>query len=103
MEYRYIGRSGLRVSPVCLGTMTFGSMCDKKEAFAIMDKAYDAGINFLDTAEVYPVPPRDETAGRTEEIVGEWLQEKSRDSLIIATKVAGAASGRVLPPSMPTI
>ncbi|MCF6186803.1 MAG: aldo/keto reductase [Desulfobulbaceae bacterium] len=98
MEYRYIGRSGLRVSPVGLGTMTFGSMCDKKESFAIMDKAYDAGINFFDTAEVYPVPPRAETAGITEEIVGEWLQGKSRDSLIIATKVAGAASGWFVPP-----
>ncbi len=98
MEYRYIGQSGLRVSPVCLGTMTFGSMCDKKEAFAIMDKAYDAGINFFDTAEVYPVPPRAETAGRTEEIVGQWLQGRSRDSLIIATKVAGAASGWFVPP-----
>ncbi|HEB69100.1 MAG TPA: aldo/keto reductase [Desulfobulbus sp.] len=98
MEYKYIGQSGLRVSPVCLGTMTFGSMCDKKEAFAIMDKAYDAGINFFDTAEVYPVPPRAETAGRTEEIVGQWLQGRSRDSLIIATKVAGAASGWFVPP-----
>ncbi len=63
-----------------------------------MDKAYDAGINFFDTAEVYPVPPRAETAGITEEIVGEWLQGKSRDSLIIATKVAGAASGWFVPP-----
>lgn len=98
MEYRYIGQSGLRVSPVCLGTMTFGSMCDKKTSFAIMDKAYDAGINFLDTAEVYPVPPRANTIGITEEIVGEWLQGKNRDSLIIATKVAGAASGWFVPP-----
>lgn len=98
MEYRYIGQSGLRVSPVCLGTMTFGSMCDKKTAFAIMDKAYDAGINFFDTAEVYPVPPRAETVGVTETIVGEWLQGKNRDSLILATKVAGAASGWFVPP-----
>jgi aryl-alcohol dehydrogenase-like predicted oxidoreductase len=98
MEYRYIGKSGLRVSPVCLGTMTFGSFCDKKTAFAIMDKAYDAGINFFDTAEVYPVPPRAESVGITEEIVGEWLQGKNRDSLILATKVAGAASGWFVPP-----
>jgi len=98
VEYRYIGQSGLRVSPVCLGTMTFGSMCDKKTSFAIMDKAHDAGINFFDTAEVYPVPPRAETVGITEEIVGEWLQGKNRDSLIIATKVAGAASGWFVPP-----
>jgi len=98
MEYRYIGQSGLRVSSVCLGTMMFGSMCDKKTAFAIMDKAYDAGINFFDTAEVYPVPPRIESVGITEKIVGEWLQGKNRDSLIIATKVAGAASGWFVPP-----
>ncbi len=98
MEYRYIGQSGLRVSPVCLGTMTFGSMCDKKTSFAIMDKAYEAGINFFDTAEVYPVPPRAETIGITEEIVGEWLQGKNRDSIILATKVAGAASGWFVPP-----
>lgn len=98
MEYRYIGQSGLRVSAICLGTMTFGSMCDKKTAFAIMDKAYEAGINFFDTAEVYPVPPRKETVGLTEEIVGEWMQDKDRDSLILATKVAGAASGWFVPP-----
>lgn len=98
MEYRYIGQSGLRVSPVCLGTMMFGSMCDKKESFAIMDKAFEAGINFFDTAEVYPVPPQAKTYGITEEIVGEWLQGKDRDSLILATKVAGAASGWFVPP-----
>ncbi len=98
MEYRYIGRSGLRVSPICLGTMTFGSVCNKQEAFSIMDKAYDAGINFFDTAEVYPVPPKAETVGITEELVGEWLSGKPRDSLIIATKVAGAASGWFVPP-----
>ncbi|HZF69260.1 aldo/keto reductase, partial [Sulfuricurvum sp.] len=52
MQYRYIGRSGLRVSPICLGTMTFGSQCDEKTAFKIMDKAYEAGVNFFDTAEL---------------------------------------------------
>lgn len=98
MQYRYIGRSGLRVSPLCLGTMTFGSQCSKKTAFEIMDRAYDHGINFFDTAEVYPVPPMAETFGITEEIVGEWLQTKPRDSLILATKVAGSASGLFVPP-----
>lgn len=98
MEYRYIGRSGLRVSPICLGTMTFASQCDEKTAFAIMDKAYDAGINFFDTAELYPVPPTEELAGITEEIVGRWLKTKPRESLILATKVAGAASGWFVPP-----
>lgn len=98
MHYRYIGRSGLRVSPICLGTMTFGSQCDEKNAFAIMDKAYDAGVNFFDTAELYPVPPEAKLAGITEEMVGRWLKTKPRDSLILATKVAGAASGWFVPP-----
>ncbi len=98
MEYRFIGKSGLRVSPVCLGTMTFGSSCDKKTAFRIMDRAYDAGVNFFDTAEIYPVPPKKELVGNTEEIVGEWLQTKPRGSVIVATKVAGASSGWFVPP-----
>ncbi|WP_300360767.1 aldo/keto reductase [Hydrogenimonas sp.] len=98
MRYRYIGRSGLRVSPICMGTMTFGSFCDKNTSFAIMDRAYERGINFYDTAELYPVPPRKSWAGVTEEIVGEWLATKPRDSVILATKVAGAASGWFVPP-----
>ena len=98
MEYRYIGRTGLRVSPICMGTMTFGSQCDEKAAFAIMDKAYDHGVNFFDTAELYPVPPTAELAGLTEEMVGRWLKTKSRESVILATKVAGAASGWFVPP-----
>lgn len=98
MEFRYIGRSGLRVSPICMGTMTFASQCDEKEAFAIMDKAYEAGVNFFDTAELYPVPPTEALAGRTEEIVGRWLKTKPRESVILASKVAGAASGWFVPP-----
>lgn len=98
MEYRYIGKTGLRVSPICLGTMTFGSAIDKKESFKILDKAYEAGINFFDTAEVYPVPPKAEYVGVTEQIVGEWMQTKDRDSIILATKVVGAASGWFVPP-----
>jgi len=98
MEYRYIGKSGLRVTPICLGTMTFGSFTDKKESFRIMDKAYDKGINFFDTAELYPVPPEEKYAGLTEKIVGEWLQTKPRDSIILASKVAGAANGWFVPP-----
>ncbi|PPK62829.1 aryl-alcohol dehydrogenase-like predicted oxidoreductase [Malaciobacter marinus] len=98
MEYRYIGNSGLRVTPICLGTMTFGSTTTKEEAFKIMDKAYDLGINFFDTAELYPVPPNAKDAGITEEIVGQWIKTKPRDSIILATKVAGAASGWFVPP-----
>jgi len=98
MEYRYIGKSGLRVSPICMGTMSFGTWSDKGEAFRILDKAYERGINFYDTAEVYPVPPTAELAGLTEEIFGSWIKTKPRDGLIIATKVAGAASGWFVPP-----
>lgn len=97
MEYRYIGKSGLRVSPICMGTMSFGSWSNKAEAFRILDKSYERGINFFDTAEIYPVPPDASTIGLTEEIFGEWLQDKPRDSLIIATKVSGAASGWMVP------
>ncbi len=99
MQYRYIGKTGLRVSPICLGTMTFGTQTpDEKTAFTIMDKAYEAGVNFFDTAELYPVPPSAKLAGITEEIVGRWLKTKQRESIILATKVAGAASGWFVPP-----
>lgn len=98
MNYRYIGRSGLRVTPICMGTMTFGTSCDKQEAFRILDYVYDKGINFYDTAEIYPVPPSGELAGLSEEWVGEWMATKSRDSIILATKVAGAANGWFVPP-----
>jgi aryl-alcohol dehydrogenase-like predicted oxidoreductase len=98
MEYRYIGRTGLRVTPICLGTMSFGSWSDEKESFKIMDKSIDRGINFFDTAELYPVPPNSKDAGLTEEIIGKWLKGKQRDKIILATKVAGAASGWFVPP-----
>ena len=98
MKHRYIGRSGLRVSPICMGTMSFGTWSDKQESFRILEKAYERGINFYDTAEVYPVPPTAELAGLTETIFGEWIKTKPRDSLIIATKVAGAAAGWFVPP-----
>jgi len=82
-----------------MGTMTFGTQTpDEKVAFAIMDKAYERGVNFFDTAELYPVPPSGELAGITEEIVGRWLKTKPRDSVILASKVAGAASGWFVPP-----
>jgi aryl-alcohol dehydrogenase-like predicted oxidoreductase len=78
--------------------MTFGTQADERSAFEIMDKAYANGVNFFDTAELYPVPPSADKAGETETIVGKWLKDKPRDSLIIATKVAGAASGWFVPP-----
>ncbi|PLY11321.1 MAG: aldo/keto reductase [Arcobacter sp.] len=99
MNYKYIGKTGLRVTDICLGTMTFGTTTSKEEAFKIMDKAYERGINFYDTAEIYPVPPTANLGGLTEEIVGEWLKTKPRESIILATKVAGAASGWFVPPT----
>ena len=99
MDFRYIGKSGLRVSSICMGTMTFGSSASKQEAFKILDKAYENGINFYDTAEIYPVPPKKSYEGTTEIIVGEWLKTKPRDSIILATKVSGAASGWFVPPT----
>jgi len=98
LKYNYIGKSGLRVSNICMGTMTFGKKCNKQISFEILDKAYAAGVNFFDTAEIYPVPPTAETYGVTEEIFGEWLAGKPRDSIILATKVAGAANGWFVPP-----
>ena len=99
MKYRYIGKTGLRVSPICMGTMTFKTQTpDEKTAFAIMDKAYERGVNFYDTAELYPVPPSENLAGLTEEVVGKWLKTKPRDSVILASKIAGAASGWFVPP-----
>ena len=98
MEYRYIGKSGLRVTPICMGTMSFGSWSDKEESFRILDMAYERGINFFDTAEIYPIPPKADYAGLTETIVGEWLKTKPRDSIILASKVTGAANGWFVPP-----
>lgn len=93
MKHRRLGKTGLTVSEVCLGTMTFGSMADEPTSRAILDKAYDGGVDFVDVAEIYPVPPMDDYAGRSEEIVGRWLADKKRDSIVLATKVAGHSGG----------
>ena len=97
MQRRRLGKSAITVSDICLGTMTFGEQADEKESFAIMDRAFDAGVNFFDTAEIYPVPPSVEKAGITEKIVGKWLKDKPRESLIIATKVTGPGHGWFVP------
>lgn len=81
------------VSEIGMGTMTFGSMADQATSLAILDRAFDAGVNFVDTAEMYPVPPRAKWAGRTEEICGKWLAGRPRESVILATKVAGPTGG----------
>ncbi len=98
MKRRQLGQSGLSVSEICLGTMTFGQQADEVKSAKIMDTAYNAGVNFLDVAEIYPVPPSAETVGVTEEIVGRWLKNKPRESVILATKVTGPGHGWFEPP-----
>ncbi|MBL8395361.1 MAG: aldo/keto reductase [Candidatus Accumulibacter sp.] len=93
MQRRQLGNSALQVSEVCLGTMTFGQQNGESAAHAQLDRAFAAGVNFIDTAEMYPVPPRAATCGRTEEIVGGWLLGQARDQVILATKAAGPSRG----------
>ena len=90
MQYRRLGRSDIKVSAICLGTMTWGEQNTQEQGFEQMDYALDQGVNFWDTAEMYAVPPRKETYGRTEEIVGNWFKARGkRNKVILATKVAG--------------
>lgn len=88
MKHTRLGRTGLQVSRLCLGTMTFGYQSDEKTATAIMDKAFDGGITFFDTADVYPLGAPAGSQGRTEEIVGKWLEGR-RDRVVLATKCFG--------------
>ncbi len=91
VKNRQLGRTGLHVSELCLGTMTFGFQCDEETSFAILNRAFEGGIRFVDSADVYPLGGSLETVGRTEEILGRWMQQQNnRDSLILATKCAGA-------------
>ena len=90
MEFRRLGRTDLNVSSICLGTMTWGEQNTEAEGHAQMDYALEQGINFFDTAELYAVPPKPETRGRTEEIIGTWFNKTgNRDKVILATKVVG--------------
>lgn len=93
MKSRRLGKSAIYVSDICMGTMTFGNQADEATSFRILDRSFDAGINFFDAAENYPVPPDPKYAGLTEEIVGRWMKTKDRDALIIATKVSGPSHG----------
>jgi aryl-alcohol dehydrogenase-like predicted oxidoreductase len=93
MRTRRLGRTGLVVPEICLGTMTFGSMADEATSLRCLDMAWDAGVTFIDTAEVYPVPPDPKWAGRSEEICAKWLAGRPRDAVTIATKVAGPGGG----------
>ncbi len=90
MNYKKLGTTDLDVSTICLGTMTWGEQNTQKEGFEQMDYALDHGINFFDTAELYAVPPKEETYGDTERIIGNWFKKtKKRNKVILATKVAG--------------
>lgn len=90
MQYRKLGNTNIDVSLICLGTMTFGEQNTEAEAHSQLDLAIAAGVNFIDTAELYPVPPCGETQGKTEEFIGSWLKKSGRrDNIIIATKVSG--------------
>ena len=92
MNYKKLGNTDLDVSTICLGTMTWGEQNTQEEGFEQMDYALDQGVNFWDTAELYAVPPREETYGDTEIIIGNWFEKtKKRDKVILATKVAGPA------------
>lgn len=90
MELRTLGRTDIKVSALCLGTMTYGEQNTEAEGHAQMDYALEKGINFFDTAELYAIPPKKETQGRTERIIGTWFQTTgNRDKVVLATKVVG--------------
>ena len=94
MKYRKLGTTALDVSVICLGTMTFGEQNSQIDGFQQMDYALDRGINFFDTAELYPIRPRKETYGTTEKIIGNWLKDRgNRDKIIIASKIASKSTG----------
>ena len=97
IEMRKLGRTEIEVSSICLGTMTFGQQNTEAEGHAQLDRARDAGINFIDTAEMYSIPPRAETQGSTERIIGSWLAARgSRDQIVLATKVSGRSTANWL-------
>src|SRR5262249_52555653 len=89
MEYRKLGRTGLKVSEFCLGTMTFRWRSDEETSLRVLDTAWEAGINFLDTADVYSKWAPGNPGGVAEEIIGKWMKGKPRDQIVIATKVRG--------------
>lgn len=101
MEYSLLGRSNQQVSKICLGTMTFGEQNTEAEGHLQLDYAVSEGINFIDTAEMYPIPANKETYGRTEEIVGSWLKSRgNRDKLVIASKIIGPGAFNYIRPSL---
>ncbi|WP_417316659.1 aldo/keto reductase [Emcibacter sp.] len=94
MQYSQLGTTDIKVSRVCLGTMTWGQQNTESEAWEQLDYAFGQGVNFIDTAELYPVPRKEETQGRTEEFIGSWLRDRGgRDKVVLATKVMGRSDG----------
>jgi aryl-alcohol dehydrogenase (NADP+) len=93
MKYKLLGGSELKVSEICLGTMTFGEQNSEAQAHQQLDYALSKGVNFIDAAEMYPVPPRAETQGLTERFVGSWLKKQARDKVIVATKITAPGRG----------
>ena len=89
MEFIRLGRSGPEVSRLAIGTMTFGNQMDEETARRLLDEAYAAGVNFFDTAELYPAPAQAKTYGLAELILGRWLKQVPRDEIVISSKVAG--------------
>ena len=93
MEYSELGTSKIKISKICLGTMTFGEQNNIDEAHDQLDFAIDKGVNFIDTAEMYPVPPDSKTQGLTESYIGDWIKKrKKRDDIVLATKVTGPST-----------
>ena len=91
MNYTNLGQTNIRVSKLCLGSMTWGEQNTEQQGHQQLDYALERGINFIDTAEMYPVPPKAETQGLTETYIGNWLKTRKRDEVVIATKIAGPA------------
>ena len=90
MNFKKLGNTDLDVSTICLGTMTWGEQNSEKEAFDQMDYAFENDVNFWDTAEIYAIPPKKNTYGKTEEIIGNWFtKSKMRSKVILATKISG--------------
>jgi aryl-alcohol dehydrogenase-like predicted oxidoreductase len=105
MKIKRLGRTGLKVSEICLGTMTFGNQCDEPTSRAIMNKAFDYGVTFFDTADAYPIGGALEILGRTEEYIGNWLKGR-REQIVLAqpaitSAIVGASKAEQLDQTLP--
>ena len=94
MNFKKLGNTDINVSTICLGTMTWGEQNSEKDAFEQMDYAFEQNVNFWDTAEIYAIPPKESTYGKTEEIIGNWFdQNNKRKDVILATKICAKSDG----------